>query len=474
MKRTRSLVDTLAVTLLKLTSVLVFHPLPVYAQPVQPEGTVLVAEDEPGKPIVSRLASGLRIVTVPVPDADTVAVEVFFQVGLVDQKNQSGINALLTRAWGQDTESRYGPLLRNDVARIGSVGTDLSEDWVELWGVCAASPVEVEKLLQTLLTNIVANARFDAETVQKARQEQIDVVQMQRDDLMADVIERLRGRIYGNSAYGLPLLGSTETLTSLTAENITRHYQTYFQPERCVVVLAGPMHSDTTRRLVEVSLGAGGWKPAPERPRPAAYTPEAVPEGLRPLRVARPAPAGVYAQGFLVPGTAASGSRKQFASLLLLDAVLSGGKAGRLFRTLRDSGSGKPAIGYDVATQIQSGRGQSLWLFLATGIGSETACREALQGELEALASGARPVTAEERERAVAFLKGRHQLRRQRLKDRAFGVGWSEVMGLGADFDTRYGEMLESVSLEELNRFARSVLNQASAVAYSPAIPSSP
>jgi predicted Zn-dependent peptidase len=408
------------------------------------------------------------MVILPDPEATTIAVEVFFTVGLADERRYPGINALIARTWGGESENRYAPLLKADIARIGSLGTDFSEDWVELWGICASSPTEFRKLLQTLLTNVVANPRFSEEAIQKAKEEQQQTLLLQRDHLVGNTIDRLRGRIFGNSPFGRPLYGSEEGLQNLTALVVENYYKQLFRPDRCIIVVAGAVKTQETQSLIEASLGAGGWNSAPsQRPEPLESV-EAIPPGLRDMVLARTAPAGVLTVGFLAPGTELGGGRENYARLLLLDAVISGGKSGRLFRHLRDGITGQEPIGYDVRTQIQPGRAQSLWIFYATGVRSLPDCREALLNELKRVANGTAPISAKELERAKALLQAKHQLRRQRLKERAFATGWSEVMGLGADFDVALPTLLNSITEEDLNRFAGKLLSASPAIVYIP------
>jgi predicted Zn-dependent peptidase len=129
-------------------------------------------------------------------------------------------------------------------------------------------------------------------------------------------------------------------------------------------------------------------------------------------------------------------------------------------------------MGYDVRTQLTPGRVQSLWTVYIVGDTAARVCREALQAQIGALATGARPVTDEELQRARIYLKARHLRERQRLRDRAAGVGWAEVMGLGADFDTDFDARLDAVTTDDVNRLARRLFSGRMALVYT--LPSSP
>ena len=460
-------------TLLTLSALAAMRPAfseepPPDAAPPKPDAA------KSAKPVVMPLSNGLRLVVVPDPDATVIAVDVFFLVGLADEKGLPrtnalpGMNALIARTWGGESENRIAALLRGDVARIGSIGTDFSEDWVELWGLSAPDPDEFGGLLQTMLTNLVANPLFSMETVVRAREEQRQDIALSRDDPLADTIDRLRGRIFANSPYGLPLYGGEAGLSALTPERITAYYHRYFRPQRCIITVAGPVTPEDARHRVVNSLGAGGWDTRPPAPPLPLTTAERIPMSLKDLILPRRVPGSIVALGYIAPGTATVASRIDHAALLLLDAVLGGGKAARLFANLRDAHTGQAPVGYDARTQVFAGRGQSLWVAYITGGREPLDCRNALQNELDALASGERPITPDEYERAKTYLIARHLRERQRTRFQAFGAGWSETMGLGADFDTDFAARLDSINADALNGFARRILSAPSAAAYVP------
>jgi zinc protease len=412
------------------------------------------------KPVIVRLRDGARLVVLQEPTSPLVAVDVFFLVGRADEGVREGMNALIARSWGVESENRSAALLRNDIARVGSLGTDFGNDWMEIWGLSGSEPSDVRKLLQTVLTNLVANPLFSPRAIAAAIDEQRTAIALTRDDPLTDALERLRARAWGTSPYGLPPFGTEDSLGLLRSDDVATYYHRNFRPERCVIVVAGGVDPEGIRDLVEKSLGAGGWDDRPAAPPLARVTPAVVPPGLRDLSVPRRAPSTVFAAGWLAPGTdAGEGAGKDgYAALLLLDAVLGGGKASRLFRALRDTtGDGAPAapVGYDVRTQITPGRAQSLWIACVIGDTPARACRDALLAQIDALATGARPVTDEELRRANNYLKARHQRERQRLHDRASGAGWSETMGLGAEFDTGFDGRLGAVTADDVNRLAR-------------------
>jgi predicted Zn-dependent peptidase len=422
-------------------------------------------------PVVERLPDGATLVTLPEAEADGVVWDVFFRVGLADEGPYHGIRSLLSRCWIGEAKSRSAPLLAGDLLRAGAAaGTACGPDWVEVWSASGPDPYDVEKAAQTLFTNVIAAATFGREAVETARTEQLRALTLRRDDLLFDVLDRAQVRAFGSSPYGGTPLGTEETVSAIPWEQVERFYHRWFRPERAVIVAAGRITPEKARSRTLASLGAAGWDaagpPAPPE-RPAALA-EALPAGLRDLKVPRRAPASCVATAYLAPGTnGGAQGRTDYAALLVLDAVLRGGKAGRLFALRDRPEGGASALGYEIRTVLLPGRAQNLWSAYVVGDQSPTEVRDRLLDTLRAAASGDRAMSEGEIGRAKTYLKARHREQRERLKERAFGVGWAEVMGLGAAFDSDYDLRMEGVTTEQVSRAAREILGGVPAVVYS-------
>lgn len=406
-----------------------------------------------------RLDNGAKLVVLYDAQATTVVAEAFFAVGLADEQRKNGINALIARLWTNESESRDAALIEHDIAKLGAIGTSLSHDWVELWGVSAANDYDQGELLRAMLTQLVAAPRFSTEFLADGKADVARAAAIEQDTPLSATLNALRARAFSESMYGRTLFGDSNQRTS---DEVGAYYQRYFRPERAVFVIAGPITSSRAKEMVEHSLGAGGWNVGKAAPPLPTVPVETVPAGLRPLVLPVRAPATITALGFLAPGTG-NVRRIDWATLLILDAVLGGGKASRLFHALRD---GETSVGYDVRTTLMPGRGQSLWAVYVTGDSAGETARAALSSELAAVASGKKPVTEAELTRARTYLLARHAEDRQRLRDRAWGAGWAELMGLGADFDTDLSARVALVSTEDVNRMAHELFSANAAVVY--------
>lgn len=430
-----------------------------------------VAAPDP-KTTVSALNNGARVVVVEAPDAPVTALSVLFDVGVGDEvSGDQGITALLARSWISGVEGLTPALLRFDLAASGSAaGAWASGDMVELWAVARPDPFSVDDAARTLLMSLLSVPTFPEEAVEAAKAAQARALLDAGEDPVARLLSALRGRAFAGSAASRNPLGTPQTLRSLTAEAVRRHYRRCFNdPARTIFVVAGREPADDAKRLIEAHVNAGGWPrrfpgAAAAAARPEATSPpEQIPAGLRDVNLGARSAAPLLGVGYLAPGTA-SGSPADWAALLVLDTLVAGGKGSRLF-ALRDRPDpagplrGRP-LGYDVRSVLEPGRRQSFWAAYVEGVSegvSVTDAKAALLAEFAALATGARPPSEAEIARAKALLTGKHLRERQRLKDRAYHAGRAEMLGLGAAFDAEFATHIAAVTPADLARAARSV-----------------
>jgi len=144
------------------------------------------------------------------------------------------------------------------------------------------------------------------------------------DDLVFDLHAEM---LWPGHPYGFPILGTRDTVSGLSAEDLRDLHQRAYHPRHVVIAAAGSLNHDLLLKLV----GKYGWFAFPPGPDPLAVTP--VPGGARGTRrVARDS-----AQTHIVMGTDTFGytDPRRYA-LNLLNTVLGSGMSSRLFQRVRE------------------------------------------------------------------------------------------------------------------------------------------
>lgn len=421
---------------------------------------------------VRDLPGGATLIVSREPDEPNVVIEAFFRVGVADENatGENGMAALLARTWAGGGVNRSPFLLARDIDRFGALGVWSTGDYIELWTLSGAAEREIAA--QTLLLNIVSTPLFAPRQVEDARRDIERERAVRTDGLLSEAIHRLRGRVFVASPVGRDPLSDTASLQEATAARLRRFYNRTVGSDarRAVFVVAGDIEADDADRMIRSSLAAGDWQAwrnasgaVKAAAPPSAPVIDEVPEGLKPLDLRRAAPTRLALVGFVAPGT--TEGAKTMATLHVLDALLGGGKDCRLF-ALRDRSPGGTPIAYDIVSRIEASREQSLWITAMTGtIPPSQTAQETVVAALRALADGSQPATDDELARAKAFLKGKHRRERQRLSERASALGYAQVMGLGATFESEYDANIDAVTAAEVNALAKRIFGTSPAYA---------
>jgi predicted Zn-dependent peptidase len=155
--------------------------------------------------------------------------------------------------------------------------------------------------------------------------EEICTVEDTPDDLVFELHNEL---VWGTHPYGYSILGTRESVKSLTVEDLRALHSRAYQPEQMVVVAAGSIEHDN---LVE-HLGHAGWADVPRGnhgPLPRTIPPERPPERSHFERDT--------AQTHVVIGSrsiAHNDPRRH--AMTLVGTLLGGGMSSRLFQRVRE------------------------------------------------------------------------------------------------------------------------------------------
>ena len=154
-------------------------------------------------------------------------------------------------------------------------------------------------------------------------------------------------------------------------------------------------------------------------------------------------------------------SNPDYTAFVVLQTLLGGGHASRLFRQAREFGG----VGYQVGALYQPEQQGPLVAYLQwnpqrTGADASgptpaapASIQKALQDQLDALLASL-PADAET-VRARNFAIGQDGLRHELARDRAFFPGWYETVGLGYEYDNTFPRLLAAVTPTDVLRVAK-------------------
>jgi predicted Zn-dependent peptidase len=351
------------------------------------------------------------------------------------------------------TAKRNGSELAEAVAALG--GKISAAGDVDYSGIQATALARFWRELLGLTAELALEPKLAAEEVERERDFVLSRVQRRRDNASARAFDEFYALLYGRHPYGIPGLGTPESLARFTQADVVARYRAFYRPDRMVLAVSGQVPADEV--LAEAQRLFGAMPPAGGA---IAETPAAAP--------AREARRRVFEQAaqqtqILLGGVAPALDEPDHAAVKVLSGVLGGGMAGRLFVELRD----KRALAY-TATSFYEPVKEPGALVLYLGTTPETAA----QAEQALLAEVARvirePVPPAELARAKSFLLGRYAMDRRTNERLAWYLAFYDIERVGRDYPERYRRAIEAVTAADVQRVAKTILAAPTTVVVGP------
>ncbi|OPZ00412.1 peptidase M16 [Bradyrhizobium sacchari] len=218
---------------------------------------------------ISKLASGLTIVTDKMPHLETAALGVWAGVGGRDEKpNEHGISHLLEHMAFKGTTKRSS---REIVEEIEAVGGDLNAGTSTETTSYYARVLKADvPLALDVLADILANPAFEPDELEREKNvivQEIGAAQDTPDDV---VFEHLNELCYPDQPMGRSLLGTAKTLRSFNRDMLRGYLSTHYRGPDMVVAAAGAIDHNQVVAEVEKRFASFEATPGP-KPQPAQF-----------------------------------------------------------------------------------------------------------------------------------------------------------------------------------------------------------
>ncbi len=274
------------------------------------------------------LDSGLRILTAPMPHAQSVAVFIMLAAGSrYEHAANRGIAHFAEHMFFKGTEKR--PTSRDITGLVDSIGGEFnaftSKEYTGYYVKCAADQIDVAL---DVLVDMVRHSKFESEEVEREKGVILEEINMYNDtprDMVGTIYEEL---LFGDNPLGWETLGTKETIRSATRDTFLDYIGTWYQPDRMVVGVGGKVTTEELIPKVERLLGDLSGE-APDGPDPVQPT-----NGDKPaIRIHHKA----SDQAHLTLGVPSLPiSHPDRYALQLLQTVLGTGMSSRLFTEVRE------------------------------------------------------------------------------------------------------------------------------------------
>jgi len=218
---------------------------------------------------ITKLPSGLTVVTDTMAHLETAALGVWTGVGGRDEKaDEHGMSHLLEHMAFKGTTRRTAQQIAEE---IEAVGGDLNAATSNETTAYYARVLKADVALGLdVLSDILANPSFDAEELEREKsviEQEIGAAQDTPDDV---IFEHLSELCYPDQPLGRSLLGTPQTLASFSRDNLHNYLSTHYHGPDMVVAAAGAVDHKHVVAEVEQRFGSFADTPAP-KPMPAMF-----------------------------------------------------------------------------------------------------------------------------------------------------------------------------------------------------------
>ncbi len=388
------------------------------------------------EPIHYTLDNGMDIILLPDDSAPVVATQVWVGVGGAYEKpEEAGIAHVFEHMLFKGTEKRgLGEIGRTVSAAGGDINAYTSSDQTVYHIVI---PSEHYRTALDILADATQNSTFDPEELRKELEVVVEEIRRGEDNPERAMYELLSASVFPTHPYGRPVIGSIETVRSLTRPQILDFFHKWYVANNMAVVVTGDF--DVAEARAAIAELFGGFRDNPElKPeRPAAVRRSA----LAATATTRPFERERMAMAFQIPSV-----REEDAWIMdVLSDILSGSSTAllneRLVNELRIASS---VFSYSW-TPLQDG------MFMA-GANYEPEQREAvLRNTLAVIFDVANGFVPPERlELAKTNVTGSFIYNLEKTQDMAGQLGWFHMIAGDLDFGARYLARIQALTPEDV------------------------
>lgn len=404
------------------------------------------------QPVFDRsLPNGLRVLLKEVHDAPIASFWTWYRVGSRNEpEGLSGASHWVEHMQFKGTPSLAKGQIFRDVAKHGgSLNAMTSLDWTAYYETLPADRLDPGLEIES---DRMTSSLFAEDEVASERTVILAERHGSENRPQYLLYEAVLGAAFSHHPYRNMVIGSEADLRQMTRDDLYCHYRRYYHPGNAFIVAVGAFDAEELIQRIESIFGK--IAPGPSLP-PLAFTAEK-PEQEQRLTLHRPAPTSYLRLAFRAPAA----RDHDLAALLVLDAVLSGGKgmgmrgghgmgrSSRLYRALVEAGHARSASS-DVEFTIDP----YLFVVSVAALSTKDAPRieQIVERELGRLRT--EPIAEPELERAKKQVRAQYVYSLEGVTSQAFWLGQMEIVDRFDRADSLITE-IDAVTASDILRVA--------------------
>ena len=206
------------------------------------------------KPEVYTLPNGMKIILVEKHANPVIASMIYVRAGSeYETEFNNGITHLLEHLLfdGTATKSRTD-ITEGIKSKGGYINAFTRKD---LTAYMVVMPKEfVEYGIETQ-ADMLFNSIFPEEELAKERKVVIEEIKKDKDNTQEQVNDFFESQVFANTPYARPVLGYENIISTISRDEITSYYHTYYKPNNMIAFIIGDFNSEKMANLMEKYFG---------------------------------------------------------------------------------------------------------------------------------------------------------------------------------------------------------------------------
>lgn len=196
------------------------------------------------------LDNGIRVVMEDISYVNSVSIGVWVDNGSIkEDKHINGISHFIEHMLFKGTSNRTAKQIAEAIDNIGGqINAFTSKEYTCFYAKVIDShlPIAID-----VLADMINNSLFSEEDIEKEKSVVVEEINMYEDSPEDVVYDLLAETMFENTSLSLPILGTVDTLNSITREKLIDYFNNNYTVENLVISIAGNIKVDETLELLE-------------------------------------------------------------------------------------------------------------------------------------------------------------------------------------------------------------------------------
>jgi len=392
------------------------------------------------------LSNGLTVLHSENHNLPIVMVTLMVKAGQRHElKEKAGLANLTAELLTEGTKNRSSRVISEEIDFIGaSLDASAGNDFTTI--TLSVLKKDADKGFE-LFSDILLNAIFSQAEIDRKRKIIKGSLRQREEDPSFLAGRAFKKEVFGEHPYGRLIEGSTNTLDTITKDDLSAFYSGFFLPNNAILSIAGDLTTGELDSVMKKYLGV--WKKAD-----LPLVPRADIEGKKAKSVIK-IDRDLTQANIIVGHLGISRDNPDYYAVSVMNYMLGGGGfSSRLMQSVRD----KMGLAYDVHSFFSAYKEEgSFQIGIQTKNESANVALDEILRQIERMRS--EMVSDEELSDAKAYLTGSFSRRLDTSRKIADFFASAEFHGLGADYIKKYPAYINSVTKEDVLRVAKKYLD---------------